>query len=67
MSLSLLGLHSEYLIVSIPHTKATGLEKATDGSINHDKVTRFLSEEDFTSLKSQFGGITKFPVTLLYR
>ncbi len=49
MNLSLLDLYSDYLIASTSYTTATGLEKATDGNISHDKVTRFLSEEDFTS------------------
>jgi hypothetical protein len=49
MNLRLLDLYSDYLIASTAKTTATGLEKATDGSISHDKVTSFLSEEDFTS------------------
>ena len=49
MNIPLLDLYSDYLIASTSYTTATGLEKATDGSISHDKVTSFLSEEDFTS------------------
>jgi len=49
MNIRLLDLYSDYLIASTSYTTATGLEKATDGSISHDKVTSFLSEEDFTS------------------
>ena len=49
MNILLLDLYSDYLIASTAKTTATGLEKATDGSISHDKITSFLSEEDFTS------------------
>lgn len=49
MNLRLLDLYSDYLIASTSKTTATGLEKATGGSISHDKITSFLSEEDFTS------------------
>jgi hypothetical protein len=49
MNIQLLDLYTDYLIASTAKTTATGLEKATDGSISHDKITSFLSEEDFTS------------------
>lgn len=49
MNLALLDLYTDYLIASTAKTTATGLEKATGGSISHDKITSFLSEEDFTS------------------
>jgi hypothetical protein len=49
MNKTLLGLYSDYLISSFSYTTAIGLSRATDGCISHDKVTRFLSEEDFTS------------------
>jgi len=49
MNLPLLDLYTDYLIASTAKTTATGLEKATGGSISHDKITSFLSEEDFTS------------------
>lgn len=45
----MLDLYSDYLISSFSYTTATGLSRALDGGISHDKVTRFLSEEDFTS------------------
>ena len=48
MNIRLLDLYSDYLIASTSYTTATGLERATDGKISHDKVTSFLSEEDFT-------------------
>jgi len=49
MNKALLDLYSDYLISSFSYTTATGLSRATDGGISHDKITRFLSEEDFTS------------------
>ncbi len=49
MNKTLLDLYSDYLISSFSYTTATGLSRALDGGISHDKITRFLSEEDFTS------------------
>jgi DDE superfamily endonuclease len=60
MNQPMLDLYSDYLIASTSYTTATGLEKVTDGSISHDKVTHFLSEEDFTS--KHLWGLTKSTV-----
>jgi hypothetical protein len=49
MNIPLLDLYSDYLISSFSYTTATGLSRALDGGVSHDKITRFLSEEDFTS------------------
>jgi hypothetical protein len=49
MNRIMLDLYSDYLIASYSYTTATGLSRAVDGGISHDKVTYFLSEEDFTS------------------
>jgi hypothetical protein len=49
MDKQLLDIYTDYLISSFSYTTATGLSKALDGSISHDKITRFLSEEDFES------------------
>jgi hypothetical protein len=49
MNQALLDLYSDYLIASFSYTTATGLSRALDGSVSHDKITRFLAEEDFTS------------------
>jgi hypothetical protein len=57
MNKALLDLYSDYLISSFSYTTATGLSRATDGGVSHDKVTRFLSEEDFTS--KQFWSLVK--------
>ena len=49
MKKELRELYSDYLISSFNQVTATGLSKALKGNISHDKVTRFLSEEDFQS------------------
>ena len=51
MDKQLLETYSDYLISSFSYTTATGLSMLVEGEISHDKVTRFLSEEDFTSAK----------------
>lgn len=51
MNKELLETYSDYLISSFSYTTATGLSMLVEGEISHDKVTRFLSEEDFTSAK----------------
>lgn len=47
MDKHLLDLYSDYLISSFSQTTATGLSNALDGEISHDKITRFLSKDDF--------------------
>jgi DDE superfamily endonuclease len=49
MNTSLLDIYSDYLICSFGQVTATGLSALLAGSLSHDKITRFLSEEDFTS------------------
>lgn len=49
MNADLLELYSDYLLSSFGHTTATGLSKATDGVVSHDKITRFLSERELDS------------------
>ena len=46
---SILDLYTDYLISSSSYTTATGLSRLTDGVISHDKITRFLSKNTFTS------------------
>jgi hypothetical protein len=48
MKKQLLELYTDYLMSSFSYTTATGLSVMSDGKISHDKVTRFLSSEDFT-------------------
>jgi len=49
MNKQLLETYTDYLISSFSYTTATGLSIMVEGEISHDKVTRFLSSEDFTS------------------
>jgi hypothetical protein len=51
MNADLLELYSDYLISAFSYTTATGLSKMTGGVVSHDKVTRFLSEEELNSPK----------------
>jgi hypothetical protein len=44
-----LELYSDYLISTFGYATATGLSKMVDGEISHDQVTRFLSQEEYTS------------------
>lgn len=49
MDRELLELYTDYLISSFSYTTATGLSKFMDGTISHDKITRFLSKLDYAS------------------
>lgn len=49
MNKEMLELYSDYLISSFSYTTATGLSKMLDNKISHDKITRFLSEKEYTS------------------
>jgi hypothetical protein len=49
MDRKLLDLYVDYLISSFSYTTAVGLSKATEGKVSHDKITRFLRNENFTS------------------
>lgn len=44
-----LELYTDYLISTSGYATATGLSAVLDGEISHDKVTRFLSEREYTS------------------
>ena len=46
MNKELLDLYSDYLISSFSYTTATGLSGVLEGGVSHDKVTRFLSNEE---------------------
>jgi Transposase DDE domain len=45
----MLDLYTDYLLSSFGQTSATGLSNLVDGSIQHDTITRFLSNSNFTS------------------
>ncbi len=47
MDKNLLELYSDYLLSSFGATTATGLSALLEGSISHDRVTRFLSQGDY--------------------
>ena len=49
MNTQVLDIYSDYLICSFGQTSATGLSQLLSGSLSHDQITRFLSQEDFTS------------------
>ena len=49
MNKELLDFYTDYLITSTCQTTATGLSELLSDSISHDKITRFLSSEDYTS------------------
>jgi hypothetical protein len=51
MNTDLLELYSDYLLSSFGYTTATGLSKMTGGAVSHDKITRFLSEQELDSPK----------------
>ena len=44
-----LDLYTDYLLCNSGYATATGLSAMLDGAISHDKVTRFLSEREYTS------------------
>lgn len=49
MNNELLELYTDYLISSFGAATATGLSEMVDGTVSHDRVTRFLSEREYTS------------------
>ena len=44
-----LDLYTDYLLSSSGKTTATGLSQLLDGDLSHDKISRLLSGNDFTS------------------
>jgi len=40
-------LYSDYLLYSSGQTTVTGLSAVSEGSVNHDKITRSLSSETY--------------------
>lgn len=45
----LLDLYTDYLLSNFSQATATGLSKTLDGAVSHDKITRLLSENNFSS------------------
>ncbi len=48
MNREILELYTDYLISSTSYTTSTGLSNVLEGAISHDKITRSLSQEQFT-------------------
>ena len=44
-----LNLYTDYLLSTFGAATATGLSAMVEGDVSHDKITRFLSEQDCTS------------------
>ena len=44
-----LELYTDYLISGNGYATATGLSAIMENEISHDKITRFLSKNEFTS------------------
>jgi hypothetical protein len=49
MKMSDLDLYTDYLLSTFGAATATGLSTMVDDEVNHDRVTRFLFGQDFTS------------------
>lgn len=45
----LLDVYSDYLITAFGQTTGTGLSELLGGTISHDRIQRFLSQNEFTS------------------
>lgn len=43
MKKEILDLYSDYLLSSFGYTTTTGMSRLLEGSVSHDKITRFLS------------------------
>ena len=46
---NILDVYGDYLLCSTEQTTATGLSRLVDGSLSHDKISRFLAGESFDS------------------
>ena len=49
MKNSELELYTDHLLSSFGATTATGLSAMVQGDVSHDRITRFLSGQDYTS------------------
>ena len=56
MNKAILDLYTDFLIVNQGLAAATILSKSLEGSISHDKISRFLREEDLSS-KELWGAV----------
>ena len=44
-----LDLYTDYLLSTFGYATATGLSRMVDNQVSHDKITRFLAAEEYTS------------------
>lgn len=44
-----LDLYTDYLLSTFGAATATGLSAMVEGDVSHDQITRFLSDQDYTS------------------
>lgn len=44
-----LDLYTDYLLSTFGSAMATGLSAMLEGEVSHDRITRFLSEKDYSS------------------
>ena len=44
-----LDLYTDYLLTTVHQATATGLARVVDGAVSHDKFTRLLAENEFSS------------------
>lgn len=58
MNKEYLELYTDYLISTFGYATATGLSRMVEGRVSHDQVTRFLSQEAYTS-KDLWLGVKK--------
>ena len=49
MNKEMLDLYTDYLLSTFGFSTATGLSAMIEGEVSHDKITRFLSAQDYTS------------------
>ena len=49
MNKEYLELYTDYLLSTFGQATATGLSKMVEEQVSHDQITRFLSEEAYTS------------------
>lgn len=49
MNKEYLELYTDYLISTFGYATATGLSRMVEGQVSHDQITRFLSQEPYTS------------------
>lgn len=49
MNKEYLELYTDYLLSTFGHATATGLSAMVSGQVSHDQITRFLSDDEYTS------------------